>query len=84
MLKQEIARLENSKGVKSSLSGGAGRKLPPGQQDSEELIKLRGENGRLRNQVKVSEIEINQKNEKIEKLLLQGMDAQGGEDPRIA
>lgn len=48
---------------------------------SDELIKLRGENGRLKNQVKCAEIEILQKKEKIEKMLLQGLD--GGPDPRM-
>lgn len=78
MLKSEIARLESAKGVKSSLQTS---KAQPMEAPSDELIKLRGENGRLKNQVKCAEIEILQKKEKIEKMLLQGMD--GGPDPRM-
>jgi len=49
---------------------------------SDEIIKLRGENGRLKNQNKCYEIEIAQKKEKMEKLLLNGVGG-GGEDPRM-
>ena len=48
---------------------------------SEELIKLRGENGRLRNQVKCSEIELQNQKDKIEKMLLNGLN--DGPDPRM-
>ena len=49
---------------------------------TDELIKLRGENGRLRNQVKCGEIEIMQKKEKIEKLLMSGL-SDGTEDAKM-
>ncbi len=78
MLKHEIQRLEQIKSVKSTLNSG---KQITQETPSDELIKLRGENGRLKNQVKCSEIEIQQKKEKIEKLLLNGLS--DGEDPRI-
>ena len=78
MLKHEIQRLEQIKSVKSTLNSG---KQITQETPSDELIKLRGENGRLKNQVKCSEIEIQQKKEKIEKLLLIGLS--DGEDPRI-
>jgi hypothetical protein len=55
MLKQEINRLESIKHTKSTLNSG---KSAQQESVSDELIKLRGENGRLRNQVKCSEIEI--------------------------
>ena len=76
MLKQEIARLEASKGQKSTLNSGKQVQEAP----TEELIKLRGENSRLKNSNKCYEIEIAQKKEKIEKMLLQGI---SGEDPRM-
>lgn len=56
MLKDEVRRLEQLKGVKSSLQGGKG--VPLQQNSTDELIKLRGENGRLKNQVKCGEIEL--------------------------
>jgi hypothetical protein len=48
---------------------------------SDELIRLRGENGRLKNQVKCFEIEVQNKKEKIEKMLLNGINE--GDDPRV-
>ena len=66
MLKDEIKRIESVKGVKGTLQTGHKIELKPAD---DELIKLRGENGRLRNQVKCFEIEVSQKKEKIEKLL---------------
>jgi hypothetical protein len=57
MLKSEISRLESSKGVKSSLHSGKATLAPLHESATDELIKLRGENGRLKNQVKCSEIE---------------------------
>ncbi len=77
MLKQEIARLEQNKGVKGTLS--TGQKLQ--EAPSDELIRLRGENGRLKNQVKCFEIEIQNKKQKIEKMLLNGINE--GDDPRL-
>ena len=77
MLKQEIARLEQNKGVKGTLSTGQKVQEAP----SDELIRLRGENGRLKNQVKCFEIEIQNKKEKIEKMLLNGINE--GDDPRL-
>jgi len=62
MLKAEVARLEQLKQVKSTLNSGM-RLQPLGQTD--ELTKLRGENGRLTNQVKCMAIELEQKDEKI-------------------
>ena len=55
MLKQEISRLESTKGIKSQINAA---KLSGSTADTEELIKLRGENGRLKNSVKCGEIEI--------------------------
>ena len=66
MLKDEIKRIESVKGVKGTLQTGHKIELKPAD---DELIKLRGENGRLRNQVKCFEIEVSQKKEKIEKLM---------------
>ena len=77
MLKQEIARLEQNKGVKGTLSTGQKIQEPP----TEELIRLRGENGRLKNQVKCFEIEVQNKKEKIEKMLLNGINEE--DDPRV-
>jgi hypothetical protein len=45
MLKSEIQRLEAMKGVKSTLQTGKAVQ----ESVNEELIKLRGENGRLKN-----------------------------------
>jgi hypothetical protein len=42
---------------------------------------LRGENGRLRNQVKCFEIEVQNKKEKIEKMMLNGIS--DGEDQKV-
>jgi len=42
--------------VKGTLK--TGKKIEEPQPDESELIKLRGENGRLRNQVKCFEIEV--------------------------
>jgi hypothetical protein len=55
MLKDEIKRIENVKGVKGALQTGHKMEVRP---VDDELIKLRGENGRLRNQVKCFEIEV--------------------------
>ena len=62
MLKAEVARLEQVKQVKSTIN--SGMRLKP-LTETDELTKLRGENGRLRNQVKCLEIELEQKEEKI-------------------
>lgn len=78
MLKQEIARLESNKGVKGTLA--TGKQVQ--EAASDELIRLRGENGRLKNQVKCFEIEVQNKKEKIEKMLLNRVSE--GDDPRIA
>ena len=48
--------------MKSTLSSGA--KLRP-EQRGDEIFELRGENGRLKNQVKCMEIEIEKKQEEI-------------------
>lgn len=79
MLKSEIQRLEAMKGVKSTLQTGKAVQ----ESVNEELIKLRGENGRLKNQVKCSEIEIMQKKEKIEKLMMSGL-SDGTEDAKMS
>ena len=78
MLKDEVKRLEQVKGVRSQLQGGKG--APMQQNPTDELIKLRGENGRLKNQVKCGEIELQNLKEKCEKMMMNGM---GGEDPRL-
>ena len=77
MLKDEIKRIETVKGVKGTLQ--TGQKMDLVKPD-DELIKLRGENGRLRNQVKCFEIEVSQKKEKIEKLM---RDCIGAPDERL-
>jgi DNA repair ATPase RecN len=61
MLKQEIARLENVKGVKSALKTVA----PVVKDNTTEMVKLKRDVTNLTNQVKCYEIEIEQKNEKI-------------------
>ena len=60
MLKQEIARLENVKGVKSQLK--ADTATPAVQNDT---IKMKRDLANLKNTVKCQEIEIEQKNDKI-------------------
>lgn len=55
MLKSEVARLEQLKQVKSTLN--SGMRLKP-LTETDEATRLRGENGRLKNQVKCNEIEL--------------------------
>ncbi len=55
MLKAEVARLEQLKQVKSTLN--SGMRLKP-LSETDEATKLHGENGRLKNQVKCLEIEL--------------------------
>ena len=62
MLKAEIQRLEQLKQTKSTLN--SGQRLQPLERN-DETTKLKGENGRLKNQVKCLEIEVEQKEEKI-------------------
>ena len=62
MLKSEVTRLEQVKNVKSTLN--SGMRLKP-LAETDELTRLRGENGRLINQVKCLEIELEQKEERI-------------------
>ena len=71
MLKAEIKKLESSKGVKSSLSVG-NRKAALSQVggvDPEEFIKMQSKVAMLNNNVKCLEIEIDNKEEKIQSLL---------------
>ena len=77
MLKSEVASLEQLKQVKSTLN--SGMRLKP-LNETDELTKLRGENGRLKNQVKCCEIEIEQKEEKIQLLM---RDCVGAPDERF-
>ena len=65
MLKQEIARLENLKGVKSQLK----TEEAASQQAYSEVAKLKNQVAQLTNQVKCFEIEVEQKNEKINHLM---------------
>ena len=62
MLKAEVARLEKLKQVKSTLN--SGMRLKP-LSETDEGTRLRGENGRLTNQVRCLEIELEQKEERI-------------------
>ena len=62
MLKSEVARLEQLKQVKSTLN--SGMRLKP-LSETDELTRLRGENGRLTNKVKCADIELEQKEERI-------------------
>ena len=77
MLKAEVARLEQVKQVKSTIH--SGMRLKP-LAETDELTKLRGENGRLKNQVKCFEIELEQKEEKIQLLM---RDCVGAPDERF-
>ena len=65
MLKQEIARLENLKGVKSQLKSDDAAD----HQHITEMQKLKRELTNLKNEVKCQEIEIEQKNDKINQLM---------------
>ena len=56
MLKDEVSRLEKSKNVRGTLQTGS--KIGGGAPATDEIVSLRGENGRLRNSVKCAEIEI--------------------------
>lgn len=77
MLKSELARLEQLKQVKSTLNSGM-RLKPLAQTD--ELTRVIGENGRLTNTVKCQEIELEQKEEKIQLLM---RDCVGAPDERF-
>lgn len=65
MLKQELQRLEQVKNVKSTLH--SGMRLKP-LNETDELTRLRGENGRLKNQVKCLQIDVEQRQDKINHL----------------
>lgn len=71
MLKTEIKRMEGAKGLKSQLSGGGPQPLSQNSvvQDLSEMTKFKGENSRLKNQIKCLEIELEQKNDKVKHLL---------------
>lgn len=70
MLKSEIKRLETAKGVKSQLSGGAGIAMGSSSAvEVSDVAKLKAENGRLKNQIKCLEIEVEQKEDKIRNLM---------------
>jgi hypothetical protein len=60
LLKTEIKRIEATKGVKSTLSGGAttGAGGALSANEVSEIAKCKAENGRLRNQIKCLEIEV--------------------------
>ena len=77
MLKSEVARLEQLKQVKSTLQ--SGMRLKP-LTETDELTKTKGENGRLKNQVKCMEIELEQKEERIQLLM---RDCVGAPDERF-
>lgn len=77
MLKSEVARLEQLKQVKSTLN--SGMRLKP-LSETDETTKLFGENGRLKNSVKCLEIELEQKEERIQLLM---RDCVGAPDERI-
>lgn len=66
MLKEEVKRLESIKNVKSTLATGTKAK-PLDRND--ELVKLRGENGQLKNTVKCMEIEIEKMDEQVRNLM---------------
>ena len=67
MLKAEISRLENVKGTKSTLQKEA--PISPRKNVQNEIRDLQRDNANLKNQVKCSEIEIEQKNAKISKMM---------------
>ncbi len=64
------------KGVKSQMSGSSAATmahnniLAGASSDLTDVAKLKAENGRLKNQIKCLEIEVEQKEEKVKKLLL--------------
>ena len=62
MLKDEVKRIESQKNVKGSLITGS--KMAT----TDEVISLRGENGRLRNQVKCQEVDLAMTKEKLQQL----------------
>lgn len=66
MLRDEIKRLEQLKNVQSTLKTGA--KLKPLDRN-DELVQLRGENGRLKNTIKCMEIELDKKEEHVANLM---------------
>ena len=66
MLKEEIKRLEQVKNVKSTLT--TGTKLKPLDRN-DEIVSLRGENGRLKNTLKCMEIELERKEEEVQNLM---------------
>ncbi len=66
MLKDEVQRLSAGKGAKGVLQPGAGKMAT-----TDEVIALRGENGRLRNQNKCFEMELAQQKEKLEKFQME-------------
>lgn len=68
MLKQEVARLEQVKGVKSNLKQDNGQGQAQSQQHSE-MTKLKRDVSMLGNQVKCYEIELEQKEAKIKQLM---------------
>lgn len=69
LLKTEVKRLEALKGVKSTLQQAAQQMMPASPSDLTEVAKLKAENGRLKNQIKCLEIEVEQKEEKVRKLM---------------
>ena len=66
MLKSEISRLEQVKGTKSTIH--SGMKLQP-INGKDELTKAKGEISFLKNQVRCKEVELEQKEDKIQNLL---------------
>ena len=66
MLKHEISRLEQVKSVKSTINSGV--KLQP-LTSKDELAKAKGEVGFLKNKVRCMEVELEQKEEKIQNLM---------------
>ena len=63
MLKQEVSRLENLKGAKSAI------KAEPPKNLHNEVVELKREKAMLGNEVKCLEIEVEQKNQKINQLM---------------
>ena len=61
-MKNEVRRLEQGGGGKAIASKAVAGEAP-------DVAKLRAENGRLRNQIKCLEIEVEQKDDKLKKLL---------------
>jgi len=62
MLKEEIKRLEQSKGVKSQLTGKAEQPVP-------EIAKLKNENVKLKNDVSCLEVRLEKKEAQIKQLM---------------